>query len=169
MAASVILVARHKIHGLTDSKQLSEKKRDELAASIRQQAKAWAIASATVAEIDHLNILQATLLAMERAIKKLSSKPDIVLVDGCHSPKLEISVHSIIRGDNLIPQISAASILAKTARDAEMKRLHERFPQYGFDRHKGYPTKQHIAALRKYGITKIHRRTFAPVKAINNN
>lgn len=167
-AACVILDACHKIDGLADSKQLSEKRRAELANTIKQYAKAWAVASASVSEIDRLNILQATLLAMKRAVEQLPYKPDLVMVDGKHGPMLEITVHTVIKGDALIPEISAASILAKTARDAEMKILHQRFPDYGFDRHKGYPTKRHIAALQTYGITEIHRRSFAPVKTIDN-
>lgn len=169
VAACVILAAPHKIVGLADSKQLSEKNRDELAVMIRQQANAWAVAFASVVEIDRLNILQATLLAMERAVKQLSISPDIVMVDGNHGPKLEIPVYTLVKGDNLLPQISAASILAKTARDAEMKRLHEYYPQYGFDRHKGYPTKQHVAALREFGVTAIHRQSFAPVRQLLTN
>ncbi|MCB1984384.1 MAG: ribonuclease HII [Burkholderiales bacterium] len=166
VAACVVLDRNHTIQGLADSKQLSEKKRNELTAAIKQFAKAWAIASASVNEIDQLNILQATLLAMKRAVNQLSLVPDIVMVDGMHSPKLEIPVQTVIKGDSLIAEISAASILAKTARDAEMVLLHERFPEYGFDQHKGYPTKKHINALQMYGITTAHRRSFAPVKTI---
>ncbi|MDR4516823.1 MAG: ribonuclease HII [Nitrosomonas sp.] len=168
VAACAILDKHQTIHGLADSKQLSEKKRNEIAAAIKQFAKAWAIASASVTEIDQLNILQATLLAMKRAVEQLPLIPDLVMVDGIHSPKLEIPVHTVIKGDCLIAEISAASILAKTARDAEMRLLHERFPEYGFDQHKGYPTKKHINALRIYGITTAHRRSFAPVKTIEN-
>lgn len=154
-------------NGLTDSKKLSEKKRDLLAIDIKQYAKAWSIATASVTEIDQLNILQASLLAMKRAVMNLSFTPDIVLVDGNHSPQLEYPVRTIIKGDCLIPEISAASILAKTARDAEMRKWHQRYSLYGFDQHKGYPTKKHIAALKLYGITPIHRLSFAPVKAIS--
>ena len=168
VAACVALDKNHMIHGLTDSKQLSEKKRNELAIAIKQFAKAWTIASASVTEIDRLNILQATLLAMKRAVEQLPLVPDIVMVDGMHSPKLEIPVRTVIKGDSLIAEISAASILAKTARDAEMRMLHKRFPEYGFDQHKGYPTKKHINALRMYGITEAHRRSFAPVKTVEN-
>lgn len=168
MAACVVLDKNQTIHGLADSKQLSEKKRNELTIKIKQFAQAWAIASASVVEIDQLNILQATLLAMKRAIKQLTLVPDIVLIDGMHSPELEIPVCTVIKGDCLIAEISAASILAKTARDAEMRLLHERFPEYGFDQHKGYPTKKHINALRMYGITKVHRRSFAPVRMFEN-
>lgn len=168
VAACVVLDKNQTIHGLADSKQLSEKKRNELAVAIKQFAKTWTIASASVKEIDRLNILQATLLAMKRAIKQLPLVPDIIMVDGMHGPKLEIPVRTVVRGDSLIAEISAASILAKTARDAEMLLLHERFPEYGFDQHKGYPTKKHINALQMYGITTAHRLSFAPVKTLNN-
>ncbi len=154
-------------NGLTDSKKLSEKKRDQLAIDIKQYARAWSIATASVMEIDRLNILQASLIAMQRAVMNLSVTPDIVLVDGNHSPQLEYPVRTIIKGDSLIPEISAASILAKTARDAEMRKLHQCYSLYGFDQHKGYPTKKHITALKLYGITPIHRLSFAPVKAIS--
>lgn len=165
-AACVILDPDYNIEGLADSKKLSEKKRTYLAALIKHHAKAWAIASASVAEIDHLNILQASLLAMRRAVEKLPMTPSIVWVDGNQSPQLTCPVKTIIKGDSLVPEISAASILAKTARDAEMLRLHQHFPVYGLDRHKGYPTKAHLAALRQFGISEIHRRSFAPVNAL---
>ncbi|SET18011.1 RNase HII [Nitrosomonas marina] len=166
VAACVVLGPQFDLPGLTDSKQLSEKKRNSLAAAIKQHARGWAVSSATVAEIDQLNILQATLLAMQRAIALLPVVPDLVMIDGTHSPKLEIPTRTVIRGDSLIAEISAASILAKTTRDAEMVALHRRFPEYGFDRHKGYPTRQHINALQMYGITEIHRQSFAPVQTI---
>ncbi len=156
------------IDGLTDSKKLSEKKRDQLSITIKQQAKAWVIASASVVEIDQLNILQASLLAMKRAVINLPFVPDIVVVDGNQSPQLGCPVRTVIKGDSLIPQISAASILAKTARDAAMQKMHQRYPRYGFDQHKGYPTEKHIAALKMYGITPIHRQSFAPVKELVN-
>ncbi|MDO8893859.1 ribonuclease HII [Nitrosomonas sp.] len=165
-AACVVLNAAHKIAGLADSKELSEKKREVLAIAIKKYAKAWAIASASVQEIDQLNILQASLLAMKRAVESLPFVPDLVLVDGNQSPRLKCSVRTIIRGDSLIPEISAASILAKTARDKEMQRLHECFPLYGFDQHKGYPTKKHLAALQDHGACEIHRKSFAPVHAL---
>ncbi|MEK7792810.1 MAG: ribonuclease HII [Pseudomonadota bacterium] len=165
-AACVVLGAACRIEGLADSKKLSEKKRDSLAIAIKKYARAWAIASASVAEIDQLNILQASLLAMKRSVESLPFKPDIALVDGNQCPQLSCVVQTIVRGDSLIPEISAASILAKTARDAEMLRLHQHFPLYGFDQHKGYPTKRHITALQQYGVTSIHRQSFAPVKAI---
>ncbi|WP_245738902.1 ribonuclease HII [Nitrosomonas marina] len=166
VAACVVLGTQFDLPGLTDSKQLSEKKRNSLAAAIKQHARGWAVASATVAEIDQLNILQATLLAMQRAVALLPVAPDLVMIDGTQSPKIEIPTRTVIRGDSLVAEISAASILAKTARDAEMMALHRRFPEYGFDRHKGYPTRRHIDALQMYGITEIHRRSFAPVQAI---
>ena len=127
---------------------------------------AWAIASASVSEIDQLNILQASLLAMKRAVENLSFTPDEVLVDGTHSPHLSLPVRTIIRGDSLVPEISAASILAKTARDAEMLLLHQHFPHYGFDRHKGYPTTGHIMALQQYGVSSVHRCSFAPIRKL---
>ena len=163
-AACVILGQEHSIDGLADSKKISEKKRDNLAISIKKHAKAWTIASASVEEIDQLNILQASLLAMKRAVESLSLIPDIVLVDGIHCPQLKLPVRPIIKGDNLVSEISAASILAKTTRDAEMLKLHLRFPLYGFDQHKGYPTKKHVAALQAHGVTDVHRRSFSPIK-----
>lgn len=164
-AACVVLDAVHAIHGLADSKQLSEKKRTDLAQQIKQRAHAWAIASASVAEIDQINILQATLLAMRRAILKLSPPADaLILIDGKQAPQLNHTVQTVIKGDHLVAEISAASILAKTARDAEMQRLHQIYPVYGFDRHKGYPTKAHLTAINEHGITAIHRRSFAPCR-----
>lgn len=167
VAACVILGANHNIKGIVDSKRLSEKKRNYLASVIKERAKAWAVASASVSEIDRLNILRATLLAMKRAVEHLPFMPDVILVDGSHSPDIGIPVKTVIKGDSLITEISAASILAKTTRDAEMLELHRRFPQYGFDQHKGYPTKAHIEALKIYGITDMHRQSFSPVKIIN--
>lgn len=163
-AACVVLDPANIIEGLADSKQLSEKKRISLADQIKQYARAWAIASASVEEIDRLNILQASLLAMQRAVISLlpAYNNTLILVDGSHAPQLDCEVQAIIRGDSLVAEISAASILAKTARDTEMLRLHEIYPAYGFDRHKGYPTKAHLEAIRLHGITDIHRRSFAP-------
>ena len=165
-AACVILGQDHGINGLADSKKINTKKREDLALLIKKHAQAWAIASSSVEEIDQLNILQATLLAMKRAVESLSLTPDIVLVDGNHCPQLEYPVRPIIKGDSLISEISAASILAKTARDAEMLILHSRFPLYGFDQHKGYPTKKHVAALKTHGVSAVHRRSFSPVKSM---
>jgi ribonuclease HII len=163
-AACVILNPGRRIDGLADSKTLSEDKRNKLTLAIKANSIAWAIGVASVREIDRLNILQASLLAMKRAVESLSFIPARALVDGNQSPRLKCPVTTIVRGDSLVPEISAASILAKTARDAEMVALHKRFPNYGFDRHKGYSTEQHIAALRVYGISKVHRLSFAPVR-----
>lgn len=165
-AACVILNPAYAIDGLADSKQLSEKRREALTVEIKRHAFAWAIALATVQEIDQINILQASLLAMRRAIESLPLSPALILVDGKHSPRTDYEVQTIIAGDRLIPTISAASILAKTARDAEMLRLHYLYPQYGFDRHKGYPTQAHLKALQQHGACDIHRKSFAPVKRI---
>lgn len=163
-AAAVIFDGKQPIEGLADSKKLSAKKREHLAEQIRERALAWAVAKADAEEIDCINILQASLLAMRRAVEKLSPVPSEALVDGLHCPKLAIPCRAIVRGDSSVAEISAASILAKTARDAEMLRLHLEYPQYGFDQHKGYPTAMHLEALRRYGASEIHRRSFAPVK-----
>ena len=165
-AACVILDPACRIEGLADSKTLSEEKRNSLTAAIKAHSISWAIGVATVEEIDRLNILQASLLAMKRAVEKLPFIPVRVLVDGNHSPRLKYPVTTIIRGDSLVPEISAASILAKTARDAEMVALHRRFPHYGFDQHKGYSTGQHLAALRIHGASIEHRRSFGPVREL---
>jgi ribonuclease HII len=165
-AAAVILGRGTRIAGLDDSKKLSESRRDVLAAAIRERATAWAIASATVEEIDRLNILRATLLAMQRAIESLAIAPTEAWVDGLHVPRVAISARAIVGGDASVKAISAASILAKTARDAEMMRLAERFPQYGFERHKGYPTRDHLEALARHGPCEVYRRSFGPVKAL---
>lgn len=163
-AAAVILDPRSPIQGLADSKKLSEKKRDALAVLIKQQALAWCIASASVEEIDAINILQASLLAMKRAVEGLSVMPAQVLVDGLYCPRVAIPSLAIVQGDSKVQEISAASILAKTARDAEMLLLHQQYPLYGFDRHKGYPVPLHLAALAAHGVSPIHRRSYAPVK-----
>ncbi|BAN35442.1 RNase HII [Sulfuricella denitrificans skB26] len=163
-AAAVILDGERPIAGLADSKKLSEKKRVYLAEQIRERALAWAIAKAEAAEIDSINILQASLLAMRRAVETLLPVPSEALIDGLHCPKLVMPCRAIVKGDSSVAEISAASILAKTARDAEMLRLHQEYPQYGFDRHKGYPTAMHLEALRRHGASEIHRRSFAPVK-----
>ena len=165
-AAAVILDPRHPIAGLADSKALSEKKRERLAAQIREQALAWAIASSSVGEIDALNILQASLLAMRRAVELLRPQPAAIEVDGLHCPDVALPARAIVDGDAKVAAISAASILAKTARDAEMLRLHAEYPDYGFDRHKGYPTALHQAALRRCGVTPVHRLSFAPVRRL---
>jgi len=166
VAAAVILDPAHPIGGLADSKQLSARKREELAVTIRARARAWALASASVEEIDTLNILQATLLAMRRAVAGLAIAPQLILVDGLHCPPLDAPSRGIVDGDATVAEISAASILAKVARDAEMQILHGLHPQYGFDRHKGYPTAAHLAALRAHGVSAVHRRSFAPVRLV---
>ncbi len=163
-AAAVILDEANPIEGLADSKKLSEKQRNELAPIIRERALAWAVAYAEVQEIDQLNILQATLLAMKRAVHALSIQPQQVLVDGLHCPQTGIPSRAIVQGDSTVAAISAASILAKTARDQLMLQLHEQYPQYGFDGHKGYPTAAHLAALREHGVSDVHRRSFRPVR-----
>ena len=165
-AAAVILDPTRPITGLADSKKLNAPTRAHLANEIHGKAFSWAVAQASVEEIDSLNILQASLLAMRRAIEALSIQPSLVLVDGLHCPKLTIPMQAVVRGDSRVAAISAASILAKTARDAAMLELHARYPHYGFDRHKGYPTAAHLAALRHYGVSPIHRRSYTPVKLL---
>ncbi|MCF7521025.1 ribonuclease HII [Neisseria sp. ZJ106] len=166
-AAAVILPADYHLPGLTDSKKLSEKKRDILAEQIKQQALAWAVASASVAEIHELNILHATMLAMKRAVAALSLTPSKVWIDGNRVPEnLGIAAEAVVKGDSKIMEISAASVLAKTARDAEMYALDKRYPQYGFAQHKGYGTAKHLAALQQFGVLPEHRQDFAPVRAL---
>jgi len=165
-AAAVILDEKRPILGLNDSKKLSAKKREQLTLEIKQKALAWAVARAEVEEIDRINILQASLLAMRRAVESLTVKPTEVLVDGNRCPDLMLPTRAIVRGDATVAQIAAASILAKTARDADMLLLHGTYPHYGFDRHKGYPTADHLAALQRHGISPIHRRSFGPVSAL---
>lgn len=165
-AAAVILDENHDIQGLTDSKKISEKKRYLIAEEIKQKAKAWCIASASVEEIDHLNILQATLLAMRRAVEGLSIAPELIRVDGNQNPKFpdQYECELIIKGDLLHEEISAASILAKIARDLSMIEADQKNPEYGFAQHKGYGTKQHMEAIAKYGVLDCHRRSFAPIQ-----
>ncbi len=165
-AACVILRADDPIDGLADSKVLSPDRREELAVQIRNRAAAWAVASASVEEIDRINILRASLLAMRRAVEQLTIEPREVLVDGLHCPALRFPARAIVNGDALVAEISAASILAKTARDALMVQMHALYPDYGFARHKGYSTPQHLEALRRFGVCPIHRRSFAPVRAL---
>ena len=167
-AAAVILDASRPVEGLADSKQLSAGRREALAEEIRSRALAWAVASASVEEIDGLNILRASLLAMQRAVEQLATAPQEVLVDGLHCPKVRMPARAIVRGDATVAVIGAASILAKVARDAAMLALHRELPQYGFDRHKGYPTRAHLEALRAHGVSEVHRRTFAPVRSMLN-
>lgn len=166
VAAAVILDPARPIPGLADSKKLSEGKRDRLAVEIRAHAMAWAVAEASVEEIDRLNILQASLLAMQRAVAGLALPPTEAWVDGNRCPALSIPVRAIVGGDALEPAISAASILAKTVRDALLVELDRTYPQYGLAAHKGYPTAAHLAALRRHGPAPIHRRSFAPVRAV---
>lgn len=163
VAAAVILDPAHPIIGLNDSKKLSERRREALAGEIREKALAWAVAEASVEEIDRLNILHATFLAMQRAVAALGVLPERAMVDGNRCPKLPIPGEAVVKGDGKIASIAAASILAKTVRDAGMLVLHASYPQYGFDRHMGYPTPAHFAALEAHGASPVHRRSFAPV------
>lgn len=163
-AAAVILNPNQAITGLADSKTISEKKRIALFSQIQQSALAWSIASAYAEEIDQINILQASLLAMKRAVEKLTITPDKILVDGLYLPKVSIQGEAVVKGDSLHACISAASILAKVARDEELYQLDKLYPQYGFAAHKGYPTKLHLEKIQQYGVLPIHRKTFAPIK-----
>ena len=165
-AAVVFEPGRRAPAGIADSKVLSSRERERLTILIKDRALAWAVAWASFEEIDSLNILQASLLAMRRAVESLSISPHEVLFDGPHCPLLALPVRGIVDGDAKVRVIAAASILAKTARDAEMCRLHGRFPQYGFDEHKGYPTPRHLRALRRHGVCEVYRRSFAPVREI---
>lgn len=163
VAAAVILDPEKPISGLNDSKKITQKKRELLSSEIKSNALAWSLGRAEVEEIDELNILKASLLAMKRAVESLSIYPKMVVVDGQYTPDIEHEKIAIIKGDSLVPAISAASIIAKVARDNEMIKFNDVYPGYGFDSHKGYPTKKHIEALEKLGITDIHRRSFSPV------
>jgi len=163
-AAAVVLDPARPIEGLADSKVLTAAARERLAVEIRGRAMAWAIASATVEEIDSINILRASLLAMRRAVEALGMEPDEVWSDGLHTPQVPFMCRAIVKGDAKVGAISAASILAKTARDAEMVELDRRYPGYGFANHKGYGTPEHLAALRVHGVCEIHRRSFEPVQ-----
>jgi ribonuclease HII len=165
-AAAVILDPARPVAGLRDSKKLSEAARDGLALEIKANATAWAIASCTEQEIDQLNILQASMLAMRRAVESLATLPTLALIDGNRCPVMNIRSEAIVQGDDKVPAISAASILAKTARDAALMVLHDSYPHYGFDRHKGYPTALHLEMLRLHGVSPVHRRSYAPVKAL---
>lgn len=165
VAAAVILDPAHVIEGLDDSKKISEKKRQALSDEIQQTALAWAIGRVEVEDIDRINILQASLLAMSRAIEGLPVDPGFVFVDGNRLPKAAVPCEAVVKGDHYIPAISAASILAKVYRDNEMADMEARYPGYGFAKHKGYPTKAHITALNELGPLSIHRKTFGPVKA----
>ncbi len=172
-AAAVILDANNPIEGLADSKKLSEKKRDFLSGEIKTKALAWGIASCTCQEIDEINILQASLLAMKRAIEAMQAQfnitPDLVQVDGNKCPKISLPCEAIVKGDSKVQAISAASILAKVARDAELYELDKIYPQYDFAKHKGYPSAAHLLALQAHGICPQHRLSYAPVRKLLNN
>lgn len=164
VAAAVILDPDNPIEGLADSKALSEKKRERLYGEIKEKALAWCVAAATPAEIDELNILHASMLAMQRAVEGLSIAPDYALIDGNRCPALACPSEPVVKGDAKVAEISAASILAKVDRDRQMLALHQQYPDYGFDRHKGYPTPQHLEALERLGALPEHRRSFRPVR-----
>lgn len=165
-AAAVILDPARPIAGLRDSKKLSEARRNALAEQIKCEALAWSIAQCSEREIDEINILQASMLAMRRAVEGLKIVPTLALIDGNRCPVMPIRSEAIVKGDDKVPAISAASILAKTARDASLVTLHEEYPQYAFDQHKGYPTALHLERLRQHGVCPAHRRSYAPVRAV---
>jgi ribonuclease HII len=169
IAAAVILDVNYPIEGLTDSKQLNEIRREQLAQTIKQFALAWSVGRAEVEEIDSINILQASLLAMQRAVANLSIVPQHIMVDGNRCPEFPCTASAIVKGDLLVPAISAASIIAKVSRDEEMIQLDKRYPGYGLNGHKGYPTKKHLEALNRLGVSPIHRRSYAPVKKLLND
>jgi len=169
VAAAVVLDPARPIDGLNDSKKLTERARERLAMLIRERAIAWAVAEASVEEIDRLNILHATMLAMQRAVAALSCVPDLVRVDGNRCPALPVPSEAVVGGDACVPAIAAASILAKTTRDAQMIALDAVFPAYGFASHKGYATREHFLALRRHGVIDCHRRSFAPVRELIDN
>ena len=164
VASAVILGKDCTIEGLADSKKLTAKRREALAEEIKQHAKAWAVVSISPEEIDRINILQATMLAMSQSVEQLSVNPDHVFIDGNRCPQIAYPVTAIIKGDARVDEISAASILAKVERDAQMQVLHQQYPHYGFDRHKGYPTKVHMELLAEHGPCPEHRRSYAPVR-----
>jgi len=166
VVAAAVILNRPTPEGVTDSKMLTPERREELAARIRDEAECWALGRATVAEIDEMNILQASLLAMHRAVAALTIQPSLVLVDGNRLPVWPYEARAIVKGDLTEPAIGAASILAKVQRDGEMLALNEHYPGYGFDRHKGYPTKAHLAALEHLGVCPAHRRSFGPVRRL---
>jgi len=169
VAAAVILDPARPIDGLNDSKKLTERTRERLAPLIRERAIAWAVAEASVEEIDRLNILHATMLAMQRAVAALGCVPDLVRIDGNRCPPLAVPAEAVVQGDAKVPAIAAASILAKTVRDAQMVALDGEYPGYGFASHKGYPTPEHFVALRRRGVVACHRRSFAPVRELLDN
>ncbi|MFY8326318.1 ribonuclease HII [Pseudoalteromonas sp. ZZD1] len=166
VTAAVILDSANPIAGLADSKKLTDKKRQALAIEIKEKALCWSIGRCSPTEIDELNILHATMLAMTRAVEGLSTTPEFVFVDGNRLPALTMPAQAVVKGDSLVAEISAASILAKVARDDEMIELDKRYPQYGFAGHKGYPTKAHFAALEQYGAIDEHRKSFKPVQRV---
>ena len=166
VVAAVVLNPERLIDGLDDSKKLNEKRREELFPLIIERSLAWSVVAIEPAEIDRINILQATLLGMQQAVEQLLPLPSLALIDGNRAPQLDCVVRTIVQGDSLEPAISAASILAKVTRDRLMKKLHFDYPEYGFDRHKGYPTADHLARLARYGPCPIHRRSFAPVRKV---
>ncbi|MGH8806662.1 MAG: ribonuclease HII [Noviherbaspirillum sp.] len=165
-AAAVILDPARPIDGLRDSKKLSEARRNTLADQIKAEALAWSIAQCSEREIDSLNILQASMLAMRRAVEGLKLVPTLALIDGNRCPVMPIRSEAIVKGDDTVAAISAASILAKTARDASLMQLHEQYPVYAFDQHKGYPTALHLERLRLHGVSPVHRRSYAPVREL---
>lgn len=166
VTAAVILDRKKPITGLTDSKKLTEKRRCYFSELIKEKALCWSIGRASVQEIDKLNILYATMLAMQRAVNNLRINPDYILVDGNRTPDFAVPSQSIVKGDLLISEISAASILAKVTRDKEMEELDKFYPHYGLAKHKGYPTPSHLEAIKKYGVNAHYRQNFAPVKAV---
>ncbi|KLN97632.1 ribonuclease HII [Moellerella wisconsensis] len=168
VTAAVILDPNNPIIGLMDSKKLSEKRREKLFIEIQEKALSWSIGRAEPEEIDNINILQATMLAMQRAVAGLSIQPDFVLIDGNRCPALSMPSQSVIKGDSLVQEISAASILAKVTRDREMVALDQQYPEYGFAKHKGYPTALHLEKLAQYGAIALHRKSFAPVRRALN-
>ncbi len=166
VVAAAVILGEHVPAGITDSKKLSPARREALSAEIKEQAVAWSLGRASVQEIDELNILEAALLAMKRAVEGLSIEPELVLVDGNRLPRWRYEARPIVGGDALEPAIGAASILAKVQRDSELMELDSQYPEYGFGRHKGYPTREHLDALKTYGVLDIHRRSFGPVKRL---
>ena len=166
VVAAAVILGEHVPAGITDSKKLSPARREALSAEIKEQAVAWSLGRASVQEIDELNILEAALLAMKRAVEGLSIEPELVLVDGNRLPRWRYEARPIVGGDALEPAIGAASILAKVQRDSELMQLDSQYPEYGFGRHKGYPTREHLDALKTYGVLDIHRRSFGPVKRL---
>nr|WP_181388362.1 ribonuclease HII [Vibrio albus] len=169
VTTAVILDPNNPIEGLTDSKKLSEKKRLALFPEIKEKALAWSVGRCSPAEIDELNILHATMLAMQRAVAGLSIQPDYVLIDGNRVPELSMPGEAVVKGDLRVAEISAASILAKVIRDQEMEELDKQYPQFGFAKHKGYPTKAHFAAIEEHGVIEQHRKSFKPVRRILEN